>query len=105
MAEYIDREAVLSDAYETVVFSTRNGATSTEVRGANKVIDRIKSAPTADVVEVRHGKWMPIVIQESYLDPPYCDTCKCSMCEYEIDVSETIYNYCPNCGAKMDLEG
>ena len=60
--------------------------------------------PTADVVEVKHGEWLPIVIQDNYLEPPYCDSCKCSVCEYEIDVSETVYNYCPNCGAKMDGE-
>ena len=56
----------------------------------------------ADFVEVKHGKWKPIVKQYNYLEPPYCDTCKCSVCNYVIDVSETFYGHCPNCGAKMD---
>lgn len=68
-------------------------------------IDCVNIAPTADVVEVKHGEWKPIVRQDNYLEPPYCDTCKCSVCEYEIDVCETVYNYCPHCGAKMDVEG
>lgn len=55
----------------------------------------------ADVTEVKHGEWKAIVKQDNYFEPPYCDTCKCSVCGYVIDVSETVYNYCPNCGAKM----
>ena len=64
--------------------------------------DALKHLPTADVVEVKHEEWKPIVKQDNYFEPPYCDTCKCSACEYKIDVSETVYNYCPHCGAKMD---
>ena len=54
MAEYIEREALLKNISETVLFSVRGGAElpTPEMRGSNKVIDRIKSAPTADVVEV-----------------------------------------------------
>lgn len=51
---YINREELLKDINETVVFTVRKGVQlpTAEMRGANKVIDRIKSAPTADVVEV-----------------------------------------------------
>lgn len=52
MAEYIEREALLKDISESVVFTVRSDKPSLEIRGANKVIDRIKLAPTADVVEV-----------------------------------------------------
>lgn len=54
MPEYIEREALIKDIDETVVFTVRDGThlPTSEMRGANKVIDRIKSAPTADVVEV-----------------------------------------------------
>lgn len=51
MGEYIEREALLKDISESVVFTVRGDSPSLEIRGANKVIDRIKSAPTADVVE------------------------------------------------------
>ena len=72
MAEYIEREALLQDISETVLFSVRGGAElpTPEMRGANKVIDRIKSAPTADVVEVRHGEWF--LVEYEYLT---CDKC------------------------------
>ena len=52
MAEYIERGELLEDISESVVFTVRKGQPSAEIRGANKVIDRIKAAPTADVVEV-----------------------------------------------------
>ena len=52
MPEYIERGELLEDIAESVVHTVRVGYPSPEVRGANKVIDRIKSAPVADVVEV-----------------------------------------------------
>ena len=98
MAEYIDRVPILQQLEKTKI--------NAQTAFINSILEGLlKKAPTADVVEVVHGEWIPIVIQESYFDPPYCDTCKCSICGYEIDVSETIYNYCPNCGARMDRKG
>lgn len=59
--------------------------------------EALKKQPTADVVEVRHGRW--IINDEDYWT-------KCSVCEFEyLDEQEHIYNtyrYCPHCGAKMD---
>ena len=49
---YIDKDLLLKDIGESVVFTVRNAETSPELRGARKIIDRIKNAPTADVVEV-----------------------------------------------------
>ena len=51
MAEYINREELLKDIEDSVRFSTRNGV-SAELRGAHKIVDRIRSAPAVDVVEV-----------------------------------------------------
>jgi hypothetical protein len=52
MAEYIEREALMEDIESSVRFTVRDGVPSAEVRGANKIVDRIKCAPAADVVEV-----------------------------------------------------
>lgn len=57
----------------------------------------------ADVTEVRHGKWI-----ESEDDYYGLYIIKCSLCrevwcfEVEDDVKLMNYNYCPNCGARMD---
>lgn len=102
MAEYINREELLKDIEDSVRFSTRNGV-SAELRGAHKIVDRIRSAPAADVVEVVHGKWLKIKYPEQY---------QCSECYYDWTVRgmcrETPRDndafYCPCCGAQMDGE-
>lgn len=65
------------------------------------VLRLINSEPTADVQEVRHGKWV-----YTSRSPEWAD-CKCSECGYTDLFSndmECFYNYCPECGAKMDKE-
>ena len=54
MPEYIEREALLQDISETVIFTVQDGVSlpTTEMRGANKVINQIRAATAADVVEV-----------------------------------------------------
>lgn len=116
---YIDKEALLQDISETVLFSVRGGVKTPtqEMRGANKVIDRIKSAPTADVVEVRHGEWNIIsevyrmiddVDEELFVECPFCQ--RRYHVPYSFDDKEIIeyareeYPYC-HCGAKMDGKG
>ena len=51
---------------------------------------------SADVVEVRHGKWYKG-------DMPTYGGYKCSFCE--LNTVEYNKPYCPNCGAKMDGKG
>ena len=50
--------------------------------------------PTADVAEVRHGRWLCVDTdtEQFFL----CNRCK------KKEYWES--NYCPNCGAKMDEE-
>ena len=50
--DLISKNALLVDIRESVVFSGRSGETSAEMRGAHKVTDRVKVAPTIDAVEV-----------------------------------------------------
>ena len=50
--EMISRKTLLEDIEETVRFTVQKDVPSAEMRGANKVIDRIKAAHTVDAVEV-----------------------------------------------------
>lgn len=67
--------------------------------GWNSAIAIIEQAPTVDAVEMVHGK--------NINDTP--SLFECSVCHWECrdtyygDTSD--YNYCPNCGAKMDGDG
>lgn len=55
----------------------------------------IVSAPTIDAEPVRHGHWCDNGIKGSILNG-------CSICGYTCGAYS--FNYCPNCGAKMDGE-
>ena len=81
MAEYIEREAairaLLNDYPEQVSYSREDAA------------DCIRYMDAADVAPVRHGKWIK---RKSW------DFHVCSECSFE----NSPWNYCPNCGAKMD---
>jgi hypothetical protein len=54
MDGYIDRKSLMENIHETVLFTVRENEKlpTAQMRGANKVIDRILRAPAADVVEV-----------------------------------------------------
>ena len=91
MAKYINREELLKNINDSVVFSTRNGV-SAELRGARKIVDRIRSAPACDVVEVVHSKWIK---RNNERRCPICDF-------FYMTNGTTVYNLCPMCGAKMD---
>lgn len=62
-------------------------------------IKRLEEQPTADVMEVKHGKWVGI-------DDDPCETFECDRCGFVLDdwIQGALYNYCPNCGADMREE-
>ena len=90
MAEYIKREYAV-DAVLDVYYDTPDIDLSGE-----KFEDAILKIPAADVAPVRHGRW---VEKEKYTFGIMYD---CSLCENRILDNGHSWNYCPNCGAKMD---
>ena len=89
MAEYIKREYAV-DAVLDVYYDTPDIDLSGE-----KFEAAIRKIQAVDVAPVRHGRWLCVDTdtEQFFL----CNRCKKK--EYwESD-------YCPNCGAKMDLEG
>lgn len=95
---YIDRDLLLQDISESVVFTVRNAETSPELRGARKIVDRIKNAPTADVVEVKRGEWIERQEKLTWCEDDVEVYYKCSICGCN-NFGESPY--CPNCGAIM----
>lgn len=88
MDEYIKREAVI----EAIM------SEPSDAHYPSWYIDRIKTLSAADVVEVRHGRWIE---QEKYTFGVMYD---CSICDNRILDNGHSWNYCPNCGAKMAKE-
>lgn len=55
---------------------------------------------TYDVQEVKHGRWIDVVGAGGMLGTFV--GWKCTICGYEITDRYGQYNYCPNCGSRMD---
>lgn len=67
--------------------------------GLSTAISELRLMPTADVVEVKHGRW---------IKDRLCSTSggtygvrRCSVCEYYFQDLVNEYNFCPNCGSDM----
>jgi hypothetical protein len=62
----------------------------------------IKS-PAADVVEVKHGEWEYEQLDEYKYYKVTCPYCNAEYWgNYDAYNEPDDFNYCPNCGAKMD---
>ena len=76
-----------------------------------EIKDYIDSQPTVDAAPVKHSGW-EIVIQRAEGEYDIAGICTwatvamCSRCAFVHHFIEghMCYGYCPNCGAKMDLE-
>ena len=98
MDEYIEREAAIA-----AIMSDPPDAHYPQWY-ANK----IKAIPSADVTPVRHGRWEKAQDMRR-MDGNIYDF-RCSRCNAFAEKGlynnyDRLTNYCPNCGAKMDLEG
>ena len=63
------------------------------------IIDRINEQPTVDAVEVVHGRWVNKTKEVHGMVDERFD---CSNCGQVYWFACPDFNYCPNCGAKMD---
>ena len=87
MTEYIDRETYITIVKDIPMW----GNVAAMIAG---------SVPAADVAPVKHGRWVSV---------PYKLARVCSVCNRDepykfADIDADVYDYCPNCGARMDLE-
>ena len=81
MTDYIRREDALKALYNDYAYAA---------------MDVIKRLPAADVAEVVHGRWIE---DHDYLKCPECGV----MVKWDFTFFDIgNWNYCPNCGAKMD---
>lgn len=63
----------------------------------SSLTDAINRTPAADVEPVRHGRW-------GKKQGGFWEFAACSLCGEKTPTVGIIPNFCPNCGAKMDLE-
>ena len=102
MTDYISREAVI-EAFDDPRVERNYGDVDSD-----SVIRVIEAIPSADVREVKRGRWLSMdgtetVVKMKYGEPQ--DSCRCSVCGEWLVASDeyaVIGNYCPNCGAQME---
>lgn len=103
MAEYIEREAISEEIRK---YYYKNPPNSSYGEGFDRGLDRaqraILDAPAADVAEVVHGQWY--MLDDCANDGLYCSACGRRVHHEEFAYKKLKSKYCPNCGAKMDLE-
>lgn len=93
----ICKEDLLKDIEETVVFSVREGTVSAEMRGANKVIDRIKAAPTLS--EYYGG--CKFCLNNKFEAVGLDDHGVYLSCGNSRPPEHEKFRFCPNCGKKL----
>ena len=107
MSDYISREAAIAYIREQSeemgkAFEELGGESGIYADAYNDLAEDFHRIPAADVEPVRHGRWVDYMVRDW----------RCSECGQKIikvrNVDGYCYNdkpnYCPNCGAKMDLE-
>ena len=99
MAEqkFIDANNLIEEIREERCYNCRNFKDmKCDYCGTADYIYMIEDMPAADVAPVRHGRWE----EASDGDGIVCPFCRTDFCTIIYDTE--YFNYCPNCGAKMD---
>ena len=100
MAEYIEKWSVVNRLIdienEFQQYKPFHGFEHAMYRKICEAEIAIGKTQAADAAPVRHGRWIE---QEKYTFGTMYD---CSICDNRILDNGHSWNYCPNCGAKMD---
>ena len=91
MREYIERAAVLNKTQEIYHWAGYESRYDEFVS-----CEDIRNIPAADVVEVRHGRWVV------YGDGVFCSNCGTALKKGKIE--PIGFHFCPNYGARMNKE-
>lgn len=96
--EYIEREAAIAE-------TRKPRLTDAELRR------RLANIPAADVVEVRHGRWVEVEVKELAYYKMMIASMRCDQCGryhnevYHYGNQTEMAKYCGFCGALMDKDG
>lgn len=99
MAEYIERDALMEhiEQMTIIINGLREGKgilAEFGIRYRNSILRAINDFPAADVVEVKHGRWVQVICYEEFEDG-FVDRVKecCSVCH--TPNGRRMSNYCP----------
>ena len=109
MAEYIEREGLIEWLKRIPLIDLSDGRGLCRVimeDDFKKAIKKMPKSIIADVAPVRHGRWITTSGEVFPGSSQFlCYSHKHEECGFQyVDMDENEYDYCPNCGAKMDLK-
>lgn len=93
MTEYIEKNKAIKELYEVYDYEFPTASGGFDEYARMIVPNTIKNMPAADVAPIRHGRW------RCHGD---CGVTECSVCGWSIEEYVGDYDFCPNCGARMD---
>ena len=103
MTEYIEREALEVALNHRLNFlMAENGEYDHYTSGFDEAVTRVENFPAADVAPVRHAKWVDNHCTACGMMPMGDEMWKNR--DFEPPLFERFMDYCPNCGALMDVE-
>lgn len=102
MDDLISRQAAIK------AVSSMFAPTPTQKDMVEDCLKIIENLPSAEVEPVKRGRWTPhseicreyigtVLVNVEY-DYWFCDACG-----YQVKGGRPMYNFCPNCGAKMEV--
>lgn len=93
MKKYVDAKSVLNEIERWALFVKDDILVA-------RLMQCIRNLPAEDVAPVKRGEWVKMDMHKGM------EQYKCSVCHSECYVpecmGEPMYNFCPNCGARMD---
>ena len=102
MAEYISKEKAIKELREVYEQEYPTASGDFDEYASHDVPNVLRNMPFTYVQPVKHGKW----IAENQDKRGYADCFTCSNCNnytYTYTLMKVCeYDYCPNCGARMD---
>lgn len=100
MSDYISRKAVKRQILNSFVTDEFCSTEADTFIADNLILKEIDKVPTADVQEVKRGKWVDREADLGY-EVYQCSVCKEEYCLETGSSQENGYNFCPICGADM----
>ena len=94
MGDMISRDAVLKILNNSRSIRARDGAGGVWI-DVMDAIGEIERVPAVDAEPVQHGKWINAG-HDAFTQYRRCSSCA------RLLANAPAYDYCPNCGAKMD---
>ena len=100
MTEYIKRETVMKTAKDG-----NHSDFEISMADLTSLRDVLEDTPTADVAEVKHGRWIyheRVLSHDGIISGYSCSVCEAFVHEETFDKDTFYKKYCGNCGARMD---